>query len=404
MTLPHSADLPSLETREDYLSEEFLVEVLRSLVQARSVNPQNSEASVIDVIRGWLEPAGLECHVIEFAAGRPSLAAVLNGTGSGSTLTINGHVDTVPIDDIGEWDSDPFALDVRDDGYAYGRGACDMKGGLSAQIGAALYLAAAPSSLVGTLIAQFAAGEECGEPGTLSLIEAGFGGDFAIVTEPTELSIAIAERGLCCFRFSIKGRSIHGSRAHLGVNPNGELPGLLTMLAGYQDEILERSHPLLPGGSCTPTIIRSGVQYNAVPDICEVMVDRRLLPGETVNGELEDLRQRVAALPLVNPESTVEVTLLEYPFPFEAAEIGAESSFANVVKESAASVLGKDNDFVGTPFSSDVRNFVNDGKIDAVTFGPGNVAECHCANERVEIAQLSLCARAIVHVSEQVLG
>jgi succinyl-diaminopimelate desuccinylase len=404
MTLPHSAELPSLEVREDYLSEEFLVEVLRSLVQARSVNPQNSEVAVIDVIRGWLEPAGLECHVIEFAAGRPSLAAVLNGAGGGSTLTINGHVDTVPIDDIGEWDSDPFALDVRDDGYAYGRGACDMKGGLSAQIGAALYLVAAPNALVGTLIAQFAAGEECGEPGTLSLIEAGFGGDFAIVTEPTELRIAIAERGLCCFRFSIKGRSIHGSRAHLGVNPNGELPRLLTMLAGYQDEILQRSHPLLPGGSCTPTIIRSGVQYNAVPDICEVMVDRRLLPGETVNGELEDLRQRVAALQLVNPESTVEVTLLEYPFPFEAAEIGAESSFANVVKESAASVLGKDNDFVGTPFSSDVRNFVNDGKIDAVTFGPGNVAECHCANERVEIAQLRLCAKTIVHVSEQVLG
>jgi len=279
-----------------------------------------------------------------------------------------------------------------------------MKVGLSAQIGAALYLASAPDRLVGTLVAQFAAGEECGEPGTLSLIEAGFGGDFAIVTEPTELRIAIAERGLCCFRFTIKGRSIHGSRAHLGVNPNGELPGLLALLSDYQDEILQRSHPLLPGGSCTPTIIRSGVQYNAVPDVCEVMVDRRLLPGETVGGELEDLRQRVTAMQLVNPESTVEVTLLEYPLPFEAAEIGSESPFANVVKECAAAVLGSDNDFVGTPFSSDVRNFVNDGKIDAVTFGPGDVAECHCANERVEVVQLRLCAKTIVHVCERVLG
>ncbi len=390
--------------RDDYLGEEFLVDVLRSLVKARSVNSEHNETAIIGVIREWLEPAGLDCHVVEFAPGRPSLAAVLAGSGDGPTLTVNGHVDTVPIDNLSEWHSDPFELDVREDGYAYGRGSCDMKGGLASQIGAALYFATAVEPLVGTFIATFGAGEESGEPGTLSLIKAGFGGDFALVTEPTELRVAIAERGLCCYRFTIRGRSIHASRAHLGVNPNNELVALLGMLREYEHDIATRTHPLLPGGTCTPTVIRAGVQYNAVPDYCEVLVDRRLLPGETVQGELEDLRQRVAAISLVNSESSIEVNLVAYPLPFEAAEISAESEFAGMVQACAAEVLCRDDEFIGTPFSSDVRNFINDLGIDAVTFGPGNVAECHCANERVSVEQLALCAQSIVRVGERILG
>jgi succinyl-diaminopimelate desuccinylase len=404
MSLPHASDIPCLEIRDDYFGDEFLVQVLSSLVRARSVNPEHYERAAIETARNWLEPAGIECYVIEFAEGRPSLAGIIRGSGDGPTLTFNGHIDTVPIDDVVEWTSDPFELEVRDDGFAYGRGACDMKGGLTAQIGAALYLASAPERLAGDVIVQFAAGEECGEPGTLSLIKAGYGGDFAIVTEPTELNVAIAERGLCCFRFTIRGRSIHGSRAHLGVNPNLELAALLRILGEYQDDIVQRGHPLLPGGSCTPTVIRSGVQYNAVPDTCEIMVDRRLLPGETVQGELEDLRRRVADLELTNSEASITVELLEYPLPFEAAEIADSSEFAVLVRETAAESLGEDRPFVGTPYSSDVRNFVNDGGIEAVTFGPGNVAECHCANERIEVRQLGLCARTLVRTAEKLLG
>jgi acetylornithine deacetylase/succinyl-diaminopimelate desuccinylase-like protein len=111
----------------------------------------------------------------------------------GPTLVLNGHMDTVPIDDPGLWTAKPFGAEVRD-GFLYGRGSCDMKAGLTVAIAVARYLAARRDRLRGTLVCQFAIGEECAEPGTLSLCEAGFVGDVGIVLEPTELKVATAER------------------------------------------------------------------------------------------------------------------------------------------------------------------------------------------------------------------
>ncbi len=400
MTLPHAEVMPNLTSREDYLGEDFLAQVLTSLVRSRSVNPEHYETDVIATIQGWLEPAGINCHIVEFAEGRPSLAAVVGGRGSGPRLVINGHVDTVAIDDITEWASDPFELDRRD-GYLYGRGACDMKAGLSAQIGTALYLATAKEPLAGSLIAHFAAGEECGEPGTLALLQAGFVGDFGIVTEPTQLQVAVAERGLCHFLIRIKGQSIHGSRAHLGVNPALELGVVISAVEAYDREIGTRQHALLPPGSCIPTVIRAGIQNNAVADTCDLVLDRRLLPGETVASELARLQQMMRSIDLRNPKSEIEVSVIG--LPFEAAEISSDSAFAKIVLETANSVTGKESQIWGTPFASDVRNLVNDAGMEAVTFGPGNVAECHCANERVESIQLEQCAQTLVRVAASVL-
>jgi succinyl-diaminopimelate desuccinylase len=160
-------------------------------------------------------------------------------------------MDTVPIDDEAGWTVSPFGGEVRD-GFLYGRGACDMKAGLATQIAVAHHLSSRADELDGALILHFAAGEECAEPGSLSLVEAGFTGDFGIVTEPTQLKVAVAERGLAYYTVRIKGRSIHASKADLGLNPVRRLAPVLETLADYDEEIKERTHPLLPSASCTP--------------------------------------------------------------------------------------------------------------------------------------------------------
>jgi succinyl-diaminopimelate desuccinylase len=391
---------PGLATAESALSEPFLVDVLRSLVQTRSVNPGIYEREMAELVRHWLAPTGADVHVVEMAPGRPSVAAVFGGSGSGPTLVLNGHMDTVPIDDEALWDSDPFAADVRD-GYVYGRGACDMKAGLTTQIAVAHHLAARAQPLQGRLILQFAAGEECAEPGTLSLLQAGFGGDFGVVTEPTQLKVAVAERGLGHYRIRIRGRSIHASRAHLGVNPVPKLRPVLEMLDEYDTEVQAKPHPLLPGGSCTPTVVQAGVKANAVADRCDVLLDRRLLPGESIDGELQQLERRLADIRRADPEFDFEVSRFEYGF--EPAEIPSDSPFALSMAEAMREVTGTSGEIWGTPFASDVRNLVNDAGMEAVTFGPGNVAECHCANERVSVTELRQAAEVLAHVARDLL-
>src|SRR3989442_785735 len=133
----------------------YLTEVLTSLVQARSVNPGDSEAEVAAVISRWLKLPGVETTIVETLPGRPSIAAVIRGRGDGPRLVLNGHMDTHPLDDLALWTVNPFDGTVRD-GFMYGRGACDMKAGLTAQIAVARYLAEAKPDLRGSLILHFA--------------------------------------------------------------------------------------------------------------------------------------------------------------------------------------------------------------------------------------------------------
>jgi succinyl-diaminopimelate desuccinylase len=399
---PRSPELADLR-REPTLSPEFLTRVLQSLVQTQSVNPGIYESAMAARVTEWLKPTGAEVTLVESLPERHSVAAVLKGSGDGPTLVLNGHMDTVPIDDASLWDDDPFSGVVKD-GYLWGRGACDMKAGLAVQIAVAHYLAGRPEDLRGTLVLHFAVGEECAEPGTLSLINAGFVGDLGIVTEPTELKVATAERGLVFFHLRIKGRSIHASKAQLGLNPNWKLRAVLDAVEEYEREIKKRSHPLLPPGSCTPTVIRSGVKDNAVPDFCDVSFDRRLIPGETIDGELAELRARLERIRDGDPDFEFELTRARYAF--SPAEISPESAFARRVAEAAQEVTGAEapGEIIGTTYASDVRNLVNDAGMEAITFGPGNVAECHCANERVALDQLSNAALVVARVASDVLA
>ena len=393
------ADLASLR-QDDFLAEPFLVDVLASLVQTKSVNPGIYEAEMARRVGTWLEGTRADVSYVESLPGRPSVGAVIRGRGDGPRLLLNGHMDTVAIDDEGLWTVEPFGAEIRD-GFMYGRGSCDMKAGLTVQLAVAHYLSKFADRLTGSLVLHFAIGEECGERGTLSLLEAGFGGDFGITTEPTELKVATAERGLAFFRIRIKGRSIHASRAHLGINPVPRVPAVLDVVETYEHEIKKRAHPLLPSGSCTPTVLRAGVKENAVADYCDLSVDRRLLPGETVDGEMNELKGRLERIKDSDPDFDFEISVL--PYPFEPAEIDPSSEFAGQVLDAVEEVTGHRTEIYGTPYGSDVRNLVNDAGIEAITFGPGDVAECHCPNERVSVRQVRDAALVTAKIAADLL-
>lgn len=392
--------LPNISALPDPLSASYVSSVLADLVQVPSTNPGAYENDVAKRVAQWFEKTPVETEFVESMPGRHSVGAVLRGKPGGPTLVLNGHMDTVPVDDRDLWTMDPFAGDIKD-GFLYGRGACDMKAGLSVQISVAHHLMKDIDRLKGTLVMHFAAGEERAEPGTLSLLEAGYTGDLGIVTEPTELRIAAATRGLAPIHVRLSGRSIHASRSHLGINPTWGLQWVLAALQHYKTHIETKHHPLLSHGSCTPTLVQGGVVPNAVSDSVDLYVDRRLIPGETVDGEVQDIRQRLLAARPEDSEIGIEVDVAYNRF--EPAEIATDATVIGHLLDSSARVLGAPAEIYGAPYSSDVRNLVNDAGIEAVNFGPGNVAECHCADERVDIRQLEGCARVIADVASGLL-
>ena len=388
------------ETTIEPLSEAYVAGVLADLVRIPSTNPGAYEGDVARRVVEWFDGTPVDAQLIESMPGRPSVGAVLEGRQDGPRLILNGHLDTVPIDDDGLWTVDPFGASISD-GYMYGRGTCDMKAGLAVQIAVAHHLARSRERLKGSLVLHFAAGEERAEPGTLSLLEAGYTGDYGIVTEPTGLRIAAATRGLAPLQIRLKGRSIHASRSHLGVNPAWGLKWVLEALEEYRDDLEKRHHPLLLHGSCTPTVVSGGVTPNAVPDSMDLWVDRRLIPGETVEGELQEVTRRVMSARPADSRIEVEVSVAYNRF--EPAEISVDSPLIDQLVRSVERVTGSPGEVYGAPFSSDVRNLVNDAGIEAVNFGPGNVAECHCADERVELEQLTNAAKVIADAAAELM-
>lgn len=390
----HSHALPSLSA--DLLSASSVSAILADLVRIPSTNPGAYENDVARRIVAWFNGTAVKAELVESMPGRFSVGAVLQGQSDGPRLVLNGHMDTVPIDDLKLWSVDPFSAAIRD-GFMYGRGACDMKAGLAVQIAVALFLAQRTERMGGSLVLHFAAGEERAEPGTLSLLKAGYTGDFGIVTEPTELRIAAATRGLAPVQIRLRGHSIHASRAKYDTNPAWGLKWVLDALDAYRLEIEKRHHPLLAHGSCTPTVVSGGVVPNAVSDFIDLFVDRRLIPGETVDGEVRDIEARVLAARPSGSGIGVEVSVAYNRF--EPAEIDPDAPLIKKLVHSVGRVTGKAGEVYGAPYSSDVRNLVNDAGIEAVNFGPGNVAECHCADERVELRQLENAAKVIADVA-----
>src|SRR5438034_3631218 len=258
--------------------DEGLADLICDLVRVESVNPDlvasgSGEAAVAEFVAKWLRSAGLEVDVIEPVSGRPSVVGVLRGSGGGSSLMLNAHMDTVGAGGM----TDAFTPRVTD-GRVYGRGAYDMKASLAAIMITARE--AAKLRLKGDLIITAVADEEVASLGTSAVLER-FRADAAIVTEPTELRLCLAHKGFVWLEVATTGVAAHGSRADLGVDA---IANMGTVLSGVRDlDQRLRSgprHPLLGTGSIHASLIEGGQEMSTYPARCVVKLERRTIPGE----------------------------------------------------------------------------------------------------------------------------
>jgi acetylornithine deacetylase/succinyl-diaminopimelate desuccinylase len=371
----------------------------RALIAAPSENPGGTEDEAADVAIGILTDLGADTRVVRSEEGRPSVVARI-GSGERPRLAWNGHLDTVPAGDLSTWSSGPFEGAVVD-GRLVGRGACDMKGPIASALAAVAGLRRAGLQLAGTLDLHLVADEElAGVHGTRVLRDRELlDQDAALVGEPSEMQIALAERGGAWVTAVAHGKAAHGSQPDRGINA---ILAMSRFLLRLSEVLPERVHPLVGAPTVNVAIVAGGSAPNVVPDRCEVEIDRRTLPGEEDPEEvLAPFRRLVEDLVAERPDTSIEISLKDWT---EAAETTGDSAIAAIVREAIAAETGSPPPFVGFTGITDARFYINDAGVPTVIAGPGSLSHAHTADESIGVDEMVAAARAYARIFVGFLG
>ena len=354
------------------------------LVAIESINPDvvaggSGEFGVARFVAEWCERAGLETELTELAPGRANVVAVARGTGGGRSLMLNAHMDTVGVAGM----DDPFVPRLED-GRLYGRGAHDMKGSL-----AACMLATAGASgrrLRGDVVLTAVADEEFASIGT-EAVAASARADAAIVTEPTDLELALAHRGFVHLQVDVQGRAAHGSRPELGIDAIAKMGRVLVGIEALDGRLrASPTHPRLGSGSVHASLIDGGQEFSSYPARCSLQAERRTIPGESAALAERELREIVERAGEGDPDFSAE---FHAPISREPFEVSEDEEIVRLVRRHAADVLGAPPAIVGVPFWADSALLAAAG-IPTVLFGP--VGEgLHSEVEWVDVASLEQC-------------
>ncbi|WP_256301445.1 M20 family metallopeptidase [Haloarchaeobius salinus] len=366
-------------------TDEFPTDVVAlaaRLVRIASENPPGNERPCAEYVVDWFTEHGVEAELVPTpGTDRPNAVATV-GSG-GPTLVLNGHTDVVPADDPGDWEHDPFGGEV-DEGRLWGRGSADMKTGLALAMVVARNRAAelaGGEDLPGTLVVHAAAGEETGLPGTRTLVDEGYGGDYAVVLEPTEFRVATSAKGVVTYRVGVHGESTHASNPDEGTNAIAQARALMDRIDEYDARLRERSDPLVGKAYANVTAFEAGTGSNmaVVPARAEFLLDRRILPEESI----EDVDREVDDLLAAAERADGVVTDRETVQHYGSAGIEPDHPLAELVRARTGDLAPAEP--WGMAAATDAREFVADG-VPAVVWGPGSLSEAHTVDESIPVA------------------
>jgi acetylornithine deacetylase len=368
-----------------------VAELLSRLVAIDSVNPSlvpggAGEAEIAAFIARWARDAGLEAQVLEQTPGRPSVLVRARGTGGGRTLLLCGHVDTVGVEGMAA----PHRPRIDGD-RLHGRGAYDMKAGVAAALVACREAAA--RGLAGDVVVAAVADEEHASLGVQEALRA-VEADAAIVTEPTELEVAVAHKGFVWMDVEVAGQAAHGSRPHLGVDAIVKAGPVLTAIGRLDAALAERTHPLLGRGSIHASVIEGGAEMSSYPARCVIGLERRTLPGETAAAVESELAELLDGCRAADGELVAEQRTLLVREPFEA---DAGSELVGVVRGAAADALGSTPPLGGASYWADAA-FIAAAGIETVMFGPGG-AGAHAIDEWASLSDTEAVTRTLTGVA-----
>lgn len=429
------------------------VELLRRLIQFDTTNPPGNEAKCISFINGLLTEAGVETTIVGRTSQRPNLIARLHGQGSASPLLLYGHVDVVTTANQ-QWQHPPFAGEVVD-GFVWGRGALDMKGGVAMMLAAFLRAKREDLHLPGDVVLAIVCDEEAGgEFGSKYLVDnyadlfegiryaiGEFGGFTFYVNKKRFYPIMVAEKQMCWMKATMRGPGGHGSipvrggaiaklsqllqrldknRLPVHVTPIARLMiktiasasgGLRGLILGQltnpllTDRVLNvlgergRSFDPLLHNTVSPTILHGSSKVNVIPSEVSVELDGRLLPGYSPDDLIAELVR------IVGEDLEIEI-VRHNPGPAEP-DMGLFELLADVLRQA-------DPDGIPVPLLLSARtdaSFFSRLGIQTYGFLPMQLPEdfnftqtIHAADERIPVEAVGFGANAIYEVLRRFRG
>ena len=337
---------------------------------------------------------------------RPNVVGIAKGTGKGRSLILNGHIDTVPVNDPSQWKFAPYSAEIED-GKLYGRGASDMKGGLLAAVYAYKAVRRAGIKLAGDLMIESVISEEDGGAGTLGCQQRGYTADGAIIMEPSDTMVTTAETGTMLLRIIIEGKPAHGSAPYAGVSAIEKWNFLFTRL----DQWDKARHAASPD-SRDPRFAR----YEMVAPIsfgkvhagnwCAMLPNELVAEGRlgfmldsdvaTTQAEFERVLNNIAR---EDPWLAQHPPRVEwYPTAWEAYNLPSDHPLVGTM-QGACRALGVDDTLGGIPYGTDIK-FMKEAGIPTVLFGPGTITRAHFDNEYVVVEEFK---KAIAVLAETIV-
>ena len=309
------------------------------------------------------------------------------------TFLICGHLDTVPIGDINNWDYDP--LGQITDEYFYGRGSADMKGGVAAALGAIKYLNEKYDDSDFKYNIQFlgTSDEEVGLEGANASLDLGLlnNVEFLIVPEPTNLKVGIAEKGVLWLSITAKGKATHGSTPEMGINAIEEL---VTIFPTLHSSVPDTSHDILGKSTLNIGVINGGKSANVVPEQASIQCDFRLIPPYQPNEFGDEIAKMV--------ESLNKGSQASFSCRINQIMPSISSPTDNMYLSQFRKATGN-QEYLGLNYGTDAAVLVSNSPkpLPFVIFGPGNPKQIHVSNERVKLDELYKAERIFIEFLEQ---
>lgn len=390
-----------MENREkevlNQINSSDVIDLAKELIRIPSHrDTQGEEERVGRFLVSHLQKEGINSHLQEVADNRSNVIAKVEGSSKTGGLILNGHLDTVPPS---EKMREPYNPKIEDN-KLFGRGAVDMKGGVAAMAHALIAIKRADIKLSKDLIFTGVIGEESGSPGTKHLLKHGPKAEMAIVGEPTNLNIVVAHKGIERLRILLSGKAAHSSRPDLGVNA---ITNAAKVIKAIEDKIVPilntYNHHMLGKPTLNIGFIRGGEERpNVVPSRCEIKIDRRWIPGESIPDILKEFQDVLDGLHSKDEKFQAIVErdptqgLIETPH--KPLDVSNRKNLIDLLKASLLKLDNQEPEVVGVDYWTDAALLNNKGGIPTAVFGPGSIDQAHTDSEFIDLNQLTTAARA----------
>lgn len=372
------------------INDALTLEIFEALMAQDTINPPGNEKRGALCLKEIFDREGIPCEVQDLGDNRANFIASF-GEGD-KILEYSGHLDVVPC--VGDWQH--TAIGTTEEGeLIYGRGACDMKGGVAAMCSAAISMFRDKTPLNGQIRLTFVADEEDANLGMHAFLDSHKAATYTILGEPTDLHVAIAHRGVGRYYIDLLGHACHAALRSTEETAVAKAARAVMAIEDLNKQMESMTHDVLPSPSIVVTMVQGYEKDNVVPGKVRLLVDFRVLPGMTEPQTRKLVQDALDAHGIVGFELTKH-------FFMPGGEVAQAHPFVSACVEQAEK-LNERKEAPQAFGASCEQCFLVEAGSATVIIGPGSLDQAHTVDEFVEKAQLLRAAKLYREIAVDVL-